>query len=51
VAGALAHLAEAYLQMTERAGDRQVRDASMTLAHGDGGVLSSHVTLVMERVQ
>ena len=50
VAGALAHLAEAYLQMTERAGDRQVRDASIALAHGDGGVLSSHVTLVLERV-
>jgi acetyl-CoA acetyltransferase len=49
VAGALAHLAETCLQMTGRAGDRQVRDASPAFLHGDGGVLSSHVSLVLER--
>ena len=46
--GAMAHLVEAQQQMTGRAGPRQVKDASLALLHGDGGVLSSHVTLVLE---
>ena len=46
--GAMAHLVEAQLQMTGRAGPRQVGDASLALVHGDGGVLSSHVTLILE---
>ena len=46
--GAMAHLAEAQLQMTGRAGARQVKDASIVLLHGDGGVLSSHASLFME---
>ena len=50
VAGAMAHLAEAHLQMTGRAGDRQVPKAGVTLMHGDGGVLSSHASLVLEVV-
>lgn len=50
VGGAMAHLAEAHLQMTGRAGKRQVRDASVVLLHGDGGVLSSHVSMFLERV-
>lgn len=49
VAGAMAHLVETQLQMTGRAGPRQVRDASVALLHGDGGVLSSHVTLWLEQ--
>ncbi|MFO1326328.1 MAG: thiolase family protein [Rubrivivax sp.] len=48
VAGAMAHLAEAHLQMTGRAGARQVPRAGVTLLHGDGGVLSSHASLVLE---
>ncbi len=48
VGGALAHLAETHLQMTERAGARQARHPSLALLHGDGGVLSSHVSLVLE---
>lgn len=48
VAGAMAHLAETHLQMTGRAGERQVPRAGMALLHGDGGVLSSHVSLVLE---
>jgi len=48
VGGAMAHLAEAHLQMTGRAGARQTSRAGLTLLHGDGGVLSSHVSLVME---
>lgn len=45
--GAMAHLVETQRQMTGRAGPRQVKDASLALLHGDGGVLSSHVSLVM----
>lgn len=44
----MAHLAETHLQMTGRAGIRQVPRAGVSLLHGDGGVLSSHVSLVME---
>jgi acetyl-CoA acetyltransferase len=46
-AGAMAHLVETQLQMTGRAGPRQVREASVALLHGDGGVLSTHVSLVL----
>ena len=46
--GAMAHLVEAQQQMTGRAGARQVKDASVVLLHGDGGVLSSHASLVLE---
>jgi acetyl-CoA acetyltransferase len=49
--GAMAHLVETHQQMTGRAGTRQVSDASLALLHGDGGVLSSHVSLVLEQVQ
>ena len=48
VGGAMAHLAETHLQMTGRAGARQARRAGIALLHGDGGVLSSHVSLVLE---
>jgi len=51
VGGAMAHLVETQLQMTGRAGNRQVRDASLALLHGDGGVLSSHVSMFLERVR
>jgi acetyl-CoA acetyltransferase len=49
--GAMAHLVEAQLQMTGRAGPRQVRDTSLALLHGDGGVMSSHVSMFLERVR
>ncbi|MCP3469314.1 thiolase family protein [Bradyrhizobium sp. CCGUVB1N3] len=51
VGGAMAHLVETHLQMTGRAGTRQVRDASIALLHGDGGALSSHVSMFLERVR
>jgi hypothetical protein len=44
----MAHLAETHLQMTGRAGERQVARAGTALLHGDGGVLSSHVSLFLE---
>lgn len=47
VGGAMAHLVETHRQLTGRAGQRQVRKASLALLHGDGGVLSSHVSLVL----
>jgi acetyl-CoA acetyltransferase len=50
VGGAMAHLVETHLQMTGRAGNRQVGDASLALLHGDGGVLSSHVSMFLERL-
>lgn len=49
--GAMAHVVETYLQMTGRAGPRQVRKASLALLHGDGGILSSHVSMFVERVR
>jgi acetyl-CoA acetyltransferase len=51
VGGAMAHLVETHLQMSGRAGNRQVKDASVALLHGDGGVLSSHVSMFLERVR
>lgn len=50
VAGALAHFVEATRQMTGSADGRQLaKPPARTLYHGDGGVLSSHVSLVLER--
>ncbi len=49
VGGAMAHLVEAHRQMAGRAADRQLRVPRVALLHGDGGVLSSHVSLVLER--
>lgn len=51
VAGALAHLIEARAQMTGRAGDRQIAEPALAVLHGDGGVMSSHVSMFMERVR
>ena len=51
VAGAMAHLVELHHQMTGRAGPRQAKDAAPAILHGDGGVLSSHGTLVLERTR
>lgn len=48
VGGAMAHLVEAHLQLTNRAGERQAGAPRLALLHGDGGVLSSHVSLVLE---
>jgi hypothetical protein len=47
----MAHLVETYDQMLERAGSRQVKVPAVALLHGDGGVLSSHVSLFLERVR
>lgn len=49
VGGALAHLAEAHLQLSGRAAQRQCGRPQKALLHGDGGVLSSHVSLLLAR--
>jgi len=49
VGGAMAHLVETHIQLSGRAGNRQAPNAGLALLHGDGGVLSSHVSLVLER--
>jgi acetyl-CoA acetyltransferase len=51
VGGAMAHVCETHRQMNGLAGERQVRAAPLALLHGDGGVLSSHVTMVLERTR
>jgi acetyl-CoA acetyltransferase len=48
VGGAMAHLVETVRQMRGEAGDRQIERPPLALLHGDGGVLSSHVSLVLE---
>jgi acetyl-CoA C-acetyltransferase len=48
VAGGMAHIAEVVRQMRGRAGGRQMPEpADLAFVHGDGGVLSSHVSLVL----
>ena len=49
VAGGMGHAVEAYRQLAGKAGDRQVKARSRAFVHGDGGVLSSHVSLVFAR--
>jgi acetyl-CoA acetyltransferase len=40
-------LVEAALQLSGRAGERQVKGAQVALAHGNGGVLSSQATVLL----
>jgi len=47
VAGGMAHIAEAQRQLARKAGARQAGERHCALVHGDGGVLSSHVSLVL----
>jgi acetyl-CoA acetyltransferase len=51
VGGAMAHLVETHHQFSGRAGARQVKNPRYALLHGDGGVLSSHVSLVLENFE
>jgi acetyl-CoA acetyltransferase len=38
---------EAVRQLRGEAGERQVKDAAVALAHGNGGVLSSQITAIL----
>lgn len=50
VAGGMAHVVEAWRQMCAQAGGRQLaRTPSRAFIHADGGVMSSHVSLVLAR--
>ena len=40
-------IVEAVRQLRGECGDRQVENANIALVHGNGGVLSSHVTAVL----
>ncbi|MEE8338976.1 MAG: thiolase family protein, partial [Xanthomonadales bacterium] len=47
--GAMFALTEAITQLRHRAGARQVRNAGTALVHGQGGIMSSHATLILGR--
>lgn len=47
VAGGMAHTVEAWRQMTCQAGERQIRAPQRAFIHADGGVMSSHVSLIL----
>ncbi|EHL23331.1 thiolase [Acidovorax sp. NO-1] len=49
VAGGLAHAVEAWRQMTGQAGERQIAPPRTAFIHADGGVMSSHVSLLLSR--
>jgi acetyl-CoA acetyltransferase len=47
--GAMFSLTEAVAQLRRQAGARQVTDAEIALVHGQGGIMSSHATLILGR--
>lgn len=49
VAGGMAHTVEAWRQMTGQAGARQLKPPRRAFIHADGGVMSSHVSLILSR--
>lgn len=48
VAGGLAHVVEAWTQLAGVAGSRQIAPRQRALVHADGGVLSAHVSLILQ---
>ncbi len=49
VAGGMGHAVEAFRQMTGQAGARQVAKPRHVFIHADGGVMSSHVSLILSQ--
>jgi acetyl-CoA acetyltransferase len=49
--GAMFHLTEAVAQLRHVAGERQVEGAEVALVHAQGGVMSSHATLILSGVR
>ena len=47
--GSMFGLTEAVIQLRQQAGKRQVADAQIALVHGQGGIMSSHTTLILGR--
>ena len=49
--GSMFALTEAVAQLRHQAEDRQVKGAEIALVHGQGGIMSSHCTLILGREQ
>ncbi len=49
VAGGMAHLVEAVLQLSGDAGARQIAEREWGYVHADGGVMSAHVGMILQR--
>ena len=47
VAGGMAHIVEVYRHLAGKAGERQIDGKEVGLIHGEGGILSSQVSLVL----
>lgn len=47
IAGGMSHVTEAYLQLTGRAGDRQLARCDTVFVNGNGGIMSEQVSLVL----
>jgi acetyl-CoA acetyltransferase len=47
--GSMFALTEAVIQLRRSAGDRQVDNAEVALVHAQGGIMSSHATLILGR--
>lgn len=46
-AGGMLHIVEAARQLMGRGGGRQVKDATVGVAHGNGGIMGDQVTLIL----
>jgi len=47
--GSMFALTEAVIQLRHQAGKRQVHEAEIALVHGQGGIMSSHTSLILGR--
>lgn len=45
--GGVFHIIEAVRQLRDQCGERQVADAALAFVHGNGGILSTHASLIL----